>query len=234
MNEINYYHNMIQYSEEWWKARLGILTASNMGILVTPVKQQISKSNSVTGFAYELAAQRETQHVEETYQSWDMERGHIEEDLARTIYSKNYEEVIECGFITREFDDFILGISPDGLVGVDGGIEIKCRKQKFQVQTIISGEVPNEHILQIQTSLLVTERKWWDYVQYSNGMPMFVKRVLPDLDLHKKIIEAGSKFEKTVKLIQENYQYKSKNLVVADRVDHMHGDEITPSGGGND
>lgn len=230
MLKITYHHNLIQGTDEWHDARRGLITASTMHLLLTP-SGKIAKNDKVRMLAYELAAQRETNITEDHFQSFDMERGHIEEDLARTVYSKNYEEVTECGFVTRAFENFIIGCSPDGLVNSTGGIEVKSRKQKYQVKTVVEDIVPPEYMLQIQTFLLVTERKWIDFLQYSNGMPMFVNRVEPDLDMQKKILEVVGEFEKTVQLIQEAYRIKSARFIKCERVDHMHGDTITSSGG---
>jgi len=227
--KITYYHNMLQGSDDWFKARLGLITASNMKLLLTP-SGKIASNDKVRQFAFEIAAQRETQFAEDSYQSWSMERGIIEEDLARTIYSKNFDEVIECGLITKTFDNFTIGCSPDGLVGTKGGIEIKSRIQKYQVQTIVKDDVPSEYMLQIQTALLVTERSWWDYIQYSNGMPMYVCRVVANEEMMDKILEAVTLFEDTVSKIQEVYKVKSNAFVKCERVDHMHGDEITAGG----
>jgi predicted phage-related endonuclease len=219
---------MLQGSEEWYQARLGLVTASNMKLLLTP-SGKVSENDKVRAFAYEIAAQRETQHCEESYISWEMERGMIEEDIARKIYSKNHNRVKECGFITKEFDHFTIGISPDGLIDDDGGIEIKSRKQKFQIQTIVSGDVPMEYMLQIQTSLMVTERKYWDFIQYSNGMPLFNCRVFPQPEMHEKILQAVVTFEAVVLLLREDYREKSKDLVKCERIDLLEQDELIQS-----
>jgi len=220
---------MLQGSDEWFKARLGLITASTMHLLLTPTGKT-AKNDKVRMLAYELAAQRETQIAEDTFQSWSMERGHIEEDLARTVYSKGYEEAVECGYITRKFQEFTIGCSPDGLLNSKGGIEIKSRLQKYQVKTIVEDVVPAEYMLQIQTFLLVTERNFCDFIQYSNGMPLFVNRVTPDEEMQKKILEVVGEFEKKVKLIQESYRIKSGRFIKCERVDHMQGDEITAGG----
>jgi len=231
-DSVRYHHDMIQYTEEWWKERLGMLTASNMKLLITP-KGAISKAKTVTQFASELAAQRETQNLEEGFISWDMERGKIEEGFARKVYSKNISPVVECGFITREFDNFIVGMSPDGLVGSDGGIEIKSRKQKFQVETIVSGDMPDEYGMQVQTSLWITGRDWWDFIQYSNGMPLFVRRILPDLEIHELFFQAVTEFEEQVSMIQDSYREKIKTLVPCERIDLNEQDALIEESRGN-
>ena len=75
---------------------------------------------------------------------------------------------------------------PDGLVGDDGLIEVKSRRQKKHLQTILSDEVPAENMAQLQTGLLVSGREWIDYMSYCGGMPLWVKRVEPDVQLVRR------------------------------------------------
>jgi hypothetical protein len=91
-----------------------------------------------------------------------------------TLYSKHYAPVEQCGFVTNNKWGFTLGCSPDGLVGDDGMIEVKSRCQKFQVETIVEGKMPDDFLLQVQGELLVTQRKWCDFISYSAGLPMIV------------------------------------------------------------
>ena len=124
-----------------------------------------------------------------------MLRGWADEITARDLYAQHHAPVQEVGFVTNDEWGFTIGYSPDGLVGDDGLIEVKSRRQKYQVQTIATGEVPEEYALQLQTGLLVTERKWIDFISYSGGLPMFVQRVLPDKIMQEAIIAAATDFE---------------------------------------
>jgi len=206
-----------QNTDEWLMLRCGVVTASVVKQLLTPTLK-IAKNQSVVSMAYDFAAQRELMHVEKTPQTYHMMRGHLEEELARDVYSDNYAEVTKCGFVRNDTHGFILGYSPDGLVGDDGLIEIKSRIQKYQLQTIINGEVPDEYILQLQTGLLVTEREWIDFISYSNGMPLFVKRVYPDSEMQSIIIEAVEAFYDRVEVLQEEYRKNSSKLIPCERV----------------
>lgn len=225
---IKYFYDIEQGSNEWFDVRLGIVTASNINTLLTPTGKP-AKNEKVENYAYEIVAQRETWRVESTYQSFDMERGHLQEDIARNIYSENYNEVNQCGFVLNTKHGLKIGCSPDGLVGCDGGIEIKSRLSKFQIKTVVEGEVDQQYTNQIQACLLVTERKWWDFVQYSNGMPMYVKRVLPDLEIQESILESVKSFEDMCCDISEKYNKNVKSLIKTDYVDFMMDDEIMPS-----
>ena len=222
---INYNYSIEQGTPEWLEARSGLVTASTVGKLVTPTGK-IANNDTVRQMAFQLASERITGRTEPTPTSYHMERGHIEEVFARELYQDNYEPVSTCGFITSDEMGFTVGYSPDGLVGDDGLIEIKSRMAKFQVQTICSGEVPKEYMLQLQFGLMVTGRKWIDFVQYSNGMPLFVERVGPDQIMFETMQEAVSLFEDRVALIIEEFKAKADGLVVAEYVQHIDGSEI--------
>lgn len=208
-----YHHDLVQGSGDWFEARRGLLTASEMKLIVTPppepetrikkngepYKQRewdpVASNEKERAHLYELLAQRITGNIEASYLGDDMLRGHEDEVDAKLLYAANYAEVCDVGFITNDSFGFKLGYSPDGLIGEDGLIEIKSRRQKFQVETIINNAVPDEHLIQVQTGLLVTGRKWCDYLSYSAGLPMAVVRVTPSLEIHDAILTAAAKFE---------------------------------------
>jgi hypothetical protein len=119
-----------------------------------------------------------------------MWRGIEHEPYARDIYSGHYQQAVECGFMLREGDGWTLGYSPDGLVADEGLVEIKCPRAKGHVNTILADEVPPFYMAQLQAGLLVSGRKWIDYVSFNAGMPLFVKRVLPDPDWFEAIVAA--------------------------------------------
>lgn len=192
---IKYYPEMIQGSEEWFAVRCGMITAGSMKLILTPKTLKVASNDKERGHLYELLAQRVTGYVEPSYISDDMLRGMGDEILARALYSEKYAPVQEVGLVTNDQWGFTMGYSPDGMVGDDGMIECKSRAQKYQAQTFVEGEVPEEYLLQIHTGLLVTGRKWCDFISYCGGMPMFVKRVTPNPDLHKIIVDAARGFE---------------------------------------
>lgn len=202
---ITYFPNLIQGSEEWMAQRLGTLTASEMKLILTPTLK-IARNDKERAHLYELLAQRITGYVEPSYVSDDMLRGRDDEIEARILYAKTYAPVTECGFITNDKWGFIIGYSPDALVDADGQIECKSRRQKYQVQTITEnmgddeGEtIPPDYVIQIQTGLLVTERKWCDFVSYSGGLPMATVRVLPHAETQRAILGAAVEFEARLK-----------------------------------
>jgi hypothetical protein len=210
---IKIYKDLEQGTQAWLDARTGLLTASEMKHALS--KKTDKKTGEVTykvpdddkswSHVYELAAQRLTKYVEPSYIGSDMLRGKVDEVIARDIYAEKYAHVEEVGFITNDKWGFTLGYSPDGLVGDDGLIEIKSRKQKIQLQTIIDNQTPEEHYIQTQTGLLVSERQWIDYISYCGGMMMATIRVFPDPLVMKAIEDSCFAFENKIKVVMSDY-----------------------------
>lgn len=209
-------HNIEQGSDEWLELRLGILTASEVKLILTPTLK-IADNDKTRAHVWELLAQRVSGYVEPSYISDDMLRGMYDEAIACDIYADNYAPVIEAGFITNDQWGFTLGYSPDRLVGDDGLVECKSRRQKYQIETIATNEVPAEYVLQLQTGLLVSGRKWIDFVSYSAGLPMFVKRVLPDDAVQAAIVEAATGFYARVNELEGVYRENAKGYVMTER-----------------
>lgn len=206
---IQYHPDLIQGSDEWFAARCGLLTASEMKLIITPKTLAYSSNKIEKSHLYELLAQRITGYVEPHYVSDDMLRGQEDEVEARLLYAQHYAEVEDMGFITNDRWGFTIGYSPDGMVGADGLIECKSRRQKFQVETIVenipAAMAPDDFALQLQTGLLVSERKWVDFISYSGGQPMVTIRVYPDDKIQKAIVEAATEFEKRLSAKRDIY-----------------------------
>lgn len=202
---IKYHSELVQGTVDWFQARCGLLTASEMKHIITPAKLQYSANEKEKTHLYELAAQRITQHVEPSYEGFHIMRGRGEELDAKILYNERFSPVTDVGFVTNDQWGFTLGYSPDALVGEDGLIEVKSRMPKYQVETITTDAVPQEFMLQIQTGLLVTKRAWCDFISYCGGMPMFVKRVEPLPVMQEKIIEAAMIFHNKLEVLLETY-----------------------------
>ena len=207
---VTYFPDFVQGSDEWRDVRCGLLTASEMKLIVTPTLKKASNDKERTHL-YELLSQRITKFVEPAYISDDMLRGWSDEIEARALYAEKYAAVTEVGFITNDKWGFTLGYSPDGLVGDNGLIECKSRRQKYQIQTLVehvrSATVPDDYVMQIQTGLLVSEREWCDFVSYCGGLPMAVIRMWPDDKIQGAIVEAASAFE--IKLASKMDEYSA-------------------------
>lgn len=201
---ITYHRDLVQGGDEWLAARCGLLTASEMKLIVTPTLKP-ADNEKTRAHIWEMAAQRITRFVEPTYIGDDMLRGQEDEILARALYAEHYAPVEEVGFITNDRWGFTLGYSPDGLVGADGLIECKSRRQKFQVETIARNAVPDDYWMQVQTGLLVAEREWLDFVSYSGGMPMAVVRVRADRKTQTAIVDAAHLAEERIREVMARY-----------------------------
>lgn len=150
------------------------------------------ESRSITTL---LVSERITGWTDPAYVGDDMWRGHDDEPRAREKYSERYAAVTEVGFMVRDDWGYRIGYSPDGLVGDDGLIEIKSRRPRTHLVTILAGHPPIEDMAQMQCGLLVTGRKWLDYIAYCGGMPMWHRRVYPDQRWFDAIVKAVAAFE---------------------------------------
>lgn len=216
---IVYHPEVAQGSAEWMQMRCGLLTASEMKLIVTPTLK-VASNEKERAHLYTLLAQRITGYVEPCYIGDDMLRGYEDEVDAKIAYAMNYAPVEDCGFITNDKWGFKIGYSPDGLVGCDGLIECKSRKHKFQVETIlenvVAGTAPADFLIQVQTGLMVSERGWLDFISYSAGLPMATIKIHPDPVVQGAILEAAAAFEERIsaRIIQFAEITKSKARLI--------------------
>jgi len=196
---ITYHDGLVQGSEEWHAARCGLLTASEMHLIVTAKTLKPASNDKERAHLYELLAQRVTRYVEPSYVGDAMLRGMDDEFEAVQLYGKTYAKTESVGFITNDKWGFTIGYSPDALVGKDGLVECKSRKQSLQIKTLVDYVVANQidpdFMIQVQTGLMVSERKWCDLVSYCGGLPMATVRVFPDEKVQSAIHEAADGFE---------------------------------------
>ena len=152
-----------------------------------------------------LTAERITGRTDPTFISDDMWRGIDDEPRAVDVYSAHHAKVTPSGFMVRDDWGFELGYSPDGLVGDDGLVEVKSRRQKKHLRTVLADEVPAENMAQCQAGLFVSGRAWCDYISYCGGMRLWVKRVEPDPRWFAAIVEAVAAFEKAAEEMADKY-----------------------------
>jgi putative phage-type endonuclease len=196
------YEDVEQNSPQWFDLRCGIVTASNVCKIITPTGK-ISEAKSRIDYIYEIVSEKISETPSDYFDSPDMMRGRIDEPTARKHYvEQTKNNVNQVGFITDNFNDNIIGYSPDGLVGDDGIIEIKSRKKRLQIETLYKNQTPQEYYAQIQTGLLVSGRKWCDFISYCDDLPLFVKRIYPDLKYHETIINGVNDFYLEVEQIK--------------------------------
>jgi hypothetical protein len=196
---------------------MGILTASEMKHIITPSKLQYASNDKERAHLYEITAQRISQYVEPAYISDDMLRGMDDECEVKNIYRQHFGEIEDVGFITNDKWGFVIGYSPDALVGNDGLIETKSRKQKFQIETILKDEMPIEYLIQVQTGLLVSQRAWCEFVSYCGGLPLYKKRIYPDAKVQEAIIAAAGEFYKKVDANIQDYNVRALGLIKTER-----------------
>lgn len=215
------YPDIIQGTDEWHDQRRGIPTASSVGKIITAKTLKPASNAESRGLAALLAAERITGWTDPTYLSDDMLRGIEDEPLARNVYSEHYGEVVETGFMIREEGGVQIGYSPDGLVGAKGLIEIKSRRPKIHLATILTGQPPAENMAQLQCGLLVSGREWIDYISYCGGMPMWTHRVYPNQQWFDAITEAVQALEDTIAEMIADYERKVIGLPITERTIEM-------------
>lgn len=215
------YPDVEQCSDEWLDLRRGLITASTIGRLITPKTVKLAGNPESRALIAELAAERITGWSDPVYVTADMQRGVDDEPRARDLYSEKYAPVTETGFMVEDNiggKGFRLGFSPDGTVGEDGLIEVKSRRPKKHVETVLAGEVPLENVAQIQAGLLVSGRAWCDYISFAGGMHLYVKRMTPDERWFAAIVAAVEQGELAIEAMVNRYQGSVVGLSMTERV----------------
>lgn len=163
-----------QGSPEWYAARLGLPTASEFATVMAKGEGKTRRT-----YMLKLAGEIVSGQPMETYNNVHMERGKIMEDDAREFYA--YTRKVEpqrVGFIRTD----AAGVSPDSLIGDDGGLEIKTALPHLLIEYLLKNDFPPGHKAQVQGALWITGRAWWDLLIYYPGIPKFVVRATPDKD----------------------------------------------------
>lgn len=169
-----------QGTPAWMEARRGVATASNFDRIITPKEGELSRS--ADDYICELIAQRyyvgEDDSME-AYQTAAMRNGVMLEPHARAWYEFAADvSVSRVGFIISDCGRF--GCSPDGLIGDDGGLEVKCPGGKTHIRYLLDGVLPAKYKPQVHASLAISGRMWWDFVSYCRGLPPLCVRVERD------------------------------------------------------
>jgi len=169
--------NIEQRSDEWFAVRCGKVTASRVSDVIAKTKSGWGASRA--NYMAQLIAERLTGEVADSYSNSAMQWGIDHEDEARVAYEfYENEGVQEIGFV--QHNDLESGASPDGLVGGDGLVEIKCPNTATHIQTLLDQKIPRKYETQMLWQLECTDRKWCDFVSFDPRMPedlkLFVKR----------------------------------------------------------
>lgn len=167
-------HNLEQGTPEWFAVRKGKMTASHAQAIGNCGK-------GLDTYIVDLMSEFYSSGEKEHFSNKHTERGNEQEPVARAVYElETGEDVQEVGFI--EQDEFV-GVSPDGLVKEDGGLEIKSIQDKDYFRILIGEDGPDtKHVWQVQMNLMVTGRKWWDLMYYNPNYQKsnVIFRIYPD------------------------------------------------------
>lgn len=165
-----------QGSDDWFRVRLGMPTASEFSTVLTAGKGG-AESKTRRTYLYKLAGERITGEPMESYTNKYMERGRMMEGEARDYYAMLKDASPQrVGFIKN----LRKGCSPDALIGNNGMLEIKTAAPHILIEVLEANAVPTEHVPQLQGGLWVAEREWIDLLIYFPRMPAFLRRVYRD------------------------------------------------------
>tara|TARA_R110002020_G_scaffold279104_2_gene494491 strand:+ start:3934 stop:4551 length:618 start_codon:yes stop_codon:yes gene_type:complete len=181
-------YDIEQGSDEWLRLRLGKLTASRFADVISKGRGN-APSKTREAYMYQLAAEILTDAPQDSFTNKAMEWGNECEPRARAAYEiVSGNNVEECAFIT--YSEWI-GVSPDGLVGDDGLLEIKCPNTVTQIKRVLANKPPAEYMAQIQGQLWVSGRKWCDFVSFD-------PRIDTDADYFCIRVERDEEYIKTL------------------------------------
>jgi putative phage-type endonuclease len=188
-----------QRSDEWFAARIGKVTASRVADVLAKTKTGYSTTRD--NYMAQLVCERLTGQKGESFSNAAMQWGTETEPLARISYEVAQNVLVdEVGFVPHP-SIIMAGASPDGLVGDDGLLEIKCPNTATHIETLLSQTVPGKYNTQMQFQMACTGRLWCDFVSFDNRLPaelqLFVKRVPRD-NMYIRLME-----EEIVKFLNE-------------------------------
>lgn len=180
---------MDQGSAEWLQARQGVVTASEINALVTPLFKPRTGEGVETYLAEKLC-EKLIGWTPDVFGTFAIDQGKLNETTALPWYNFSQDaSARKAGFCLSDCGR--IGCSPDGLVGDEGGLEIKSPRPPMHLKTYLRQEVPDEYLPQVHFSIFVTGRAWWDYLSFSRqGLPNVLIRVQRDEAIIAKIKSA--------------------------------------------
>lgn len=203
---------MEQRTDEWFAARVGKVTASRIADVCARTKTGWGASRK--NYMAELVAERLTGVRVEGFTNAAMQWGTDMEPEARATYEFFTNASVEPASFVKHPTIGDTGASPDGYVGVDGLVEIKCPITATHIETLLSGSVAGKYITQIQWQMACTGRLWTDFVSYDPRMPAtmstFIKRVPRDPEmiasLEADVVEFLAELRLTVHRLRSKYE----------------------------
>lgn len=182
-----------QGSQAWLESRMGKVTASALSNVM-----MAKTAAGYQNYMAQLICERLTGEPVETFKSAAMEHGTETEPQARAFYElETGNEVVECGFIPHP-TLANSGASPDGLIGDDGGLEIKAPQPAKHIKNLMGGTIDKAYMLQMQWQMECTGREWCDFVSFNPSFPahlqLHVQKVKRDQEMIEDITAAVTSF----------------------------------------
>jgi putative phage-type endonuclease len=198
-----------QGTPEWFAQRLGKVTASRVADIIAKTKTGVAASRG--NYLAQLVAERLTGQAADSFKSGAMQHGTETEPMARMAYETETGQMVTEVAMIQHPKIEMAGASPDGLVGEDGLVEIKCPNTSTHIATLMADKAPSGYMAQMQWQMACTGRAWVDFVSFDPRMPddmqLFIKRVPRDEKLiaeyEAEVIKFLAEVQDTVdKLIQ--------------------------------
>ena len=195
--------NFPQRSEEWYKIRIGKITGSDFHTLM-------GNGETKKKLLLKKAVERITGKPQgDELKNSDIQRGVDLEDTARTYYEMETGNTVnQVGFI--QLNEYV-GCSPDGLIGMDGILEIKCPRATTFLSHYLDDSIEKQYYTQIQFNMMITGVKWCDFVRYNEDFPLYIKRVKADKEYQCRIRERLYECIKEIEEMVNNYKERGKN-----------------------
>lgn len=193
---VKIHEQLEQGSDEWFEVRRGKLTASHANTIK-------ANGKGLDTYCMDKAVEVFSEEREEHISNVHTRRGNELEPVAKAHYEvRKGVEVKEIGF--AEYNDYV-GVSPDGLVGDDGLIEIKCPAGKGFMYALLGSKIDSKYYDQMQMQMLVLDREWCDFVQFNPNFPtpMLIRRVYPDTEVQAKLLKGFASGEEKIKNLVE-------------------------------
>lgn len=197
-------HNFEQRTDEWYAIRKGKMTASNADTI-------IANGKGLETYIYNLMAEYYSSAEKENYINADMQRGIDLEPEARLEFEfYTGLDVQEVGFV--EYNEFI-GVSPDGLIGDDGLIEIKCPNDSIYFKLLLNDNIKPEYIAQMQMQMYITDRQYCYFVSYNPNFEksLYIKKINRDEEIIEKLKKGLEKGTELIKEIKKKFRKVGTN-----------------------
>lgn len=197
-------HDVSQKTLDWMMLHVGIPTASGLPNLVT-ADFELRKGEMPKSYLHLKLAEAWLGRPVLDLSTFSIEQGEIVETEARPFFElETNQKVREVGFITT--DDGLAGASPDGLIGDDCGLEIKCPSAQVHVKYLVTGELPKDYAAQVHGSMYVTGFPRWMFLSYRRGFPPLILTVKRDEAIIAKIGEAVAEFHRNFAAARERIE----------------------------